>query len=94
MWILCSLRMPVQKKSCIEKLLTFGYDRDKVMMTGDAPGDMDAADKNGVFYYPILVKHEAESWSKIMDAAERLKTGTFAGEYQESLIEEFVNNLS
>ena len=82
------------KKSCIEKLLTFGYDRDKVMMTGDAPGDMDAAKKNGVFYYPILVKHEAESWSKIMDAAERLKAGTFAGEYQESLIEEFVNNLS
>ena len=33
------------KKSCIEKLLTYGYDKDKVMMAGDAPGDMDAADQ-------------------------------------------------
>src|SRR5699024_624264 len=30
------------KKSCIARLLTFGYDREKVMMTGDAPGDMEA----------------------------------------------------
>lgn len=82
------------KKSCIEKLLTFGYDRDKVMMTGDAPGDMDAARKNGVFYYPILVRHEAESWSEIEEAGRRLREGTFAGEYQQNLIDKFIQNLS
>lgn len=82
------------KKSCIAKLLTCGYDTDKVMVTGDAPGDMDAAKQNGVFYYPILVKHEVESWANIMDAVERLKAGTFAGEYQDGLIRKFIDNLS
>ena len=82
------------KKSCIARLLTFGYDREKVMMTGDAPGDMEAAEANGVCYYPILVRHEAESWEKITEAVSRLKEGTFAGEYQEKLTETFVQNLS
>lgn len=31
-------------------------------MVGDAPGDRDAAEKNGVRFYPILVGHEGESW--------------------------------
>ena len=39
----------------------FGYDPEKVIMIGDAPGDCDAAEKNGVYYYPILVNHEKES---------------------------------
>lgn len=82
------------KKFCIEKLLTYGYERDKVMMTGDAPGDMDAADKNQVFYYPILVKHEDESWANIKEARDRLVAGTFAGAYQDELKEKFIKNLS
>ena len=82
------------KKSCIEKLLTYGYDKNKVMMTGDAPGDMDAADKNGVFFYPILVKKEKESWANIGEAKDRLQAGTFAGEYQDALKEKFVKNLT
>ncbi len=81
------------KQSCIEKLLTFGYDKDKVMMVGDAPGDMDAAKANGVFYYPVLVTHEPESWENIGEAAEKLQNGTFAGGYQEKLIQDFVRNL-
>ena len=31
---------------------------DKVVMIGDAPGDCDDAEKNGVWYYPILVNKE------------------------------------
>ena len=31
------------KAFCIAELLKKGYDRDKVLMTGDAPGDLDAA---------------------------------------------------
>lgn len=82
------------KKSCIEKLLSFGYDRKKTMMTGDAPGDLEAATKNGVCYYPILVKHEKESWSCINDAVQHLKAGTFSEEYQQKLIKKFEKNLS
>ena len=63
-------------------------------MTGDAPGDMDAADKNGVFFYPILVKQEKESWANIGEAKDRLQAGTFAGAYQDELKAKFVQNLT
>lgn len=43
------------KAFCIGELLKAGYARDHVLMCGDAPGDLDAAKKNEVFYYPILV---------------------------------------
>ena len=82
------------KKSCISKLLTYGYEREHVMMTGDAPGDMDAAKDNNVFFYPILVSKESMSWSGILDAAERMKEGTFGGAFQEALIKSFIKNLT
>lgn len=50
------------KAFCISELLKKRYAPDHVLMCGDAPGDLDAARKNGVFYYPILVRHEKESW--------------------------------
>ena len=82
------------KKSCIEKLLTFGYEKEHVMMTGDAPGDLEAAQKNGVFFYPILVRQEARSWAEIPEGVRRLQEGAFGGAYQEKLIRTFTENLS
>lgn len=82
------------KADCIEKLLQYGYDPSHVIMTGDAPGDRDAAQKNGVFFYPILVRHEAESWQQIGQAVVKLFEEKYEGEYQEELIRKFVDNLS
>ena len=42
------------KAYCIEQMKKFGFDNTHVLMIGDAPGDLDAAEKNGVLYYPIL----------------------------------------
>lgn len=82
------------KAYCIGEMLKKGYDRDKVMMTGDAPGDYDAAKKNDVFYYPILVRREKESWEELKEiAVAKLVDGSFAGAYQESKIEQFLENL-
>ncbi|MBO5461001.1 MAG: HAD hydrolase-like protein [Ruminococcus sp.] len=82
------------KAYCIQEMLKKGYDTDKVMMTGDAPGDYDAAKKNGVFYYPILVRHEKESWVEFKETAvNQLLNGKYEGEYQEAKVEEFLNNL-
>lgn len=83
------------KAFCIGELLKKGYDAHHVLMVGDAPGDRDAADKNGVLYYPILVKREVESWKRFKDeAVEKLLAESFEGEYQEELKKEFVENLS
>lgn len=37
------------KAACIHAMLKFGYEKEKVLMIGDAPGDCAAAEKNGFF---------------------------------------------
>ena len=81
------------KAHCIGKLLEYGYETDHVMMVGDAPGDLKAAEKNHVFFYPVLVSHERESWNGIKEAVERLTKGAFDEEYQKQVIEAFEHNL-
>ena len=83
------------KAYCIAELLKKGYDRDNVIMCGDAPGDMDAAERNGVFYYPIKVNLEKESWIEFIDVGfNKLLDGSYAGEYQSLKNDEFIKNLS
>lgn len=82
------------KAFCIQELLKKGYGKDKVLMVGDAPGDKDAAKKNGVYYYPILVRREKESWEEfVTTAVGKLVDGTYGGEYQEKKEKEFLDNL-
>ena len=57
------------KAHCIDQMLKFGYEKSHVLMVGDAPGDCDAAEKNGVWFYPILVNWEEESWTEFMEKA-------------------------
>ncbi|MBQ8281127.1 MAG: HAD hydrolase-like protein [Lachnospiraceae bacterium] len=83
------------KAYCIQELLKKGYDTDKVLMTGDAPGDLDAAKKNGVYYYPILVKYEKESWVEFVEkAVPKLIDGTYGNGYQEEKENQFFDNLN
>ena len=75
------------------EMLKFGYDVDKVVMVGDAPGDCDAAEKNGVHYYPILVNHEKESWDEAIAVGfGKLQEGRYA-EYGAEKKKEFLRNL-
>ena len=81
------------KAACIKEMLKFGYDPDKVLMIGDAPGDCDAAEKNGVHYYPILVNHEKESWDEaIATAYGILRSGDYAV-YEAEKKQAFLHNL-
>lgn len=82
------------KAFCIGELLKKGYSPDKVLMCGDAPGDLTAAEKNGVYFYPILVRREKESWEEfISQGFEKLLNGTYGGEYQQTKKQEFLKNL-
>ena len=81
------------KAACIAEMLKFGYDLDKVVMIGDAPGDCDAAEKNGAWYYPILVNHEKASWDEaIATAFAKLQAGEYT-EYEVQKKKEFLANL-
>ena len=78
------------KAVCIEKLKAYGYADDEVLMVGDAPGDLSAALKNNVLYYPILFGKEAFSWKRLSnEAAPNFTNKTYTGEYQDSVIKEF-----
>ena len=82
------------KAFCIGELLKKGYAPENVLMCGDAPGDLQAAQKNEVFYYPILTRKEAESWQEFMDLGySKLLSGTYGGEYQEQKTQAFLTNL-
>ena len=81
------------KAACIKEMLKFGYDPSKVVMIGDAPGDCDAAEKNGVHYYPILVNHEKESWDEAIAVAfGKLRSGDYAA-YGAQKKQDFLQNL-
>ena len=82
------------KAFCIGELLKYGYDQEKVLMCGDAPGDLKAAEQNGVYYYPILVRHEAESWKEFMEQGlGYLLNGSYGEGYLKMKIQEFMENL-
>ena len=81
------------KEHCIAVMLEKGYEKDHVLMCGDAPGDRAAAEKNGVYYYPILVRHETESWAEFPEAAKLLAEGRYAP-YGERKAKEFIDNLT
>jgi len=81
------------KAACIAEMMKFGYDPSHVLMIGDAPGDCDAAEKNGVYYFPILVNREKASWNEaIRIAYKKLQAGDFA-DYAEEKKQAFLRNL-
>jgi phosphoglycolate phosphatase-like HAD superfamily hydrolase len=66
------------------------YAPDKVLMIGDAPGDLKAARANKALFFPINPGAEEASWDRLFrEALDRFFSGTFAGEYEAGLIREF-----
>jgi phosphoglycolate phosphatase-like HAD superfamily hydrolase len=66
------------------------YDKAKILMIGDALGDLKAAKGNGALFFPVNPGHEEKSWALLHDEAlDRFFAGTYAGAYEAALIEEF-----
>ena len=84
------------KAFCISELLKAGnYENGKVLMVGDALGDLKAAKTNDVCFYPILVNKEEFSWERLKNETLSVFTEEkYNGNYQKQLEEEFYNNLS
>ncbi len=58
------------------------YEKDHILMIGDAPGDLDAAHANGALFYPICPGQEVQSWAKFGECAEAFLGGKYAGEME------------
>jgi phosphoglycolate phosphatase-like HAD superfamily hydrolase len=66
------------------------YEKDHVLMVGDAPGDMKAARANNALFYPVNPGNEDKSWKRFHDEAfDRFIKGRYAGKYEEKIIAEF-----
>jgi len=70
------------------------YQKNHVLMIGDAPGDLKAARANDALFYPINPGSEVESWKRLHDEAfGKFITGNYAGGYEKELIMEFDSYL-
>lgn len=66
------------------------YAKDRVLMVGDAPGDLSAARANGALFFPINPGREEQSWERLhREGIERFFSGKFAGSYETELVAEF-----
>lgn len=70
------------------------YPDQKILMIGDAPGDLSAAKSNGVLFFPVNPGHEEKSWERFYnEAVNKFFAGTYAGAYEKMLIKEFETYL-
>lgn len=70
------------------------YEDSKILMIGDAIGDLEAAMTNGALFYPVVPGREDESWKRFLEEGwGKFIKGTFRRDYQDSLIAEFRKSL-
>ncbi len=66
------------------------YPPNHALMLGDAPGDYKAAVANDCLFFPINPGVEEASWRRLHDEGiPRFFEGSFAGAYQQELLDEF-----
>ena len=66
------------------------YEPDKILMIGDAPGDMKAAKGVNAHFYAINPGHETESWERFYkEAYNKFLDGSYGGEYETMVSAEF-----
>lgn len=80
------------KSLCLKKLVGKGYLAGTVLMCGDSPGDLEAAEKNSALFYPILAGSEEKSWAEFFAAFDAFVAGRY-GEESSIKKAEFLKNL-
>ena len=82
------------KAHIIEESLKMGYEKKNTIMLGDALGDLEAAKKNGVWFFPIVPGKEETSWVRFKEEAlVKLLNNQFDQNYQDLLINQFNDEL-
>lgn len=82
------------KRRILSLAKTSGYKQDCILMIGDAPGDLEAADSNGILFYPINPGTEYYSWKEFYEEAfDVFIKGYYKGSYQNRLVSKFTKIL-
>jgi phosphoglycolate phosphatase-like HAD superfamily hydrolase len=70
------------------------YSGNKILMIGDAKGDLEAAKNNDFLFYPIISGNEDESWKDFMDEGlGKFINGEYSGKYEDNLLRKFGESL-
>jgi phosphoglycolate phosphatase-like HAD superfamily hydrolase len=82
------------KKEHLQIVTAGKYDADRVLMIGDAPGDMKAAKANNALFFPINPGAEEDSWQFLLEEGlDAFVAGKYAGELEAKLIADFERRL-
>ena len=80
------------KAECIKKTLAKEQGIEAIML-GDALGDLEAATKNGISFYPIVPRFEDKSWLDFLNNySEKFYEGTYK-QVEKELINKFIKVL-
>ena len=83
------------KKQQLKQAVGDNYSDECVLMIGDAIGDYEAAKSVNALFYPIMPGKEEESWKNFYEVgSEKFFEGTFEGNYEKELLDEFLKILS
>lgn len=83
-----------KKEDTIGSFIAEGTDPHQIIMIGDSPGDLVAAEKNNAWFYPILVGAEKESWDELIETvADKFANGEFTQEDHDHYKQKFWDNL-
>ncbi|MCG8451895.1 MAG: HAD family hydrolase [Spirochaetales bacterium] len=70
------------------------YPSHHILMVGDSPGDLVAAQNANALFFPIVPGREEESWKRLnQEGLERFLNDRFAGRYQDLLLQEYDDAL-
>lgn len=70
------------------------YPKDHVLMVGDAPGDLKAAQANNALFYPINPGAEEDSWERFVnEAIDRFIGGTYDSAFEKEQMDAFQSVL-
>ena len=83
-----------KKADVLAGFIAAGQDPHKIIMIGDSPGDLEAAEENGTWFFPIIVGDEAASWKELQDkVADQFVAGEYTKEDHDRNVEKFWSNL-
>lgn len=82
------------KADALAELIEKGYEPHNILMVGDSPGDLKAAEDNNVWFFPILVGKEKESWDALNEEySQKLADGEFTQADHDEQVKNFWHNL-
>lgn len=83
-----------KKADVIAGFINEGSDASDIIMVGDSPGDLEAAEVNATAFYPIIVGDEKASWDTLRtEVADKFVAGELTEADQAALNDAFWTNL-